>query len=61
VGARTAASREVSQLDWASLQLYARPEDGDHGCVLVPPVTAVVAPVEVSKAPPASADPPVCC
>lgn len=34
VEARTAASREVTQLDWASLQLYARPEDGDRGCVL---------------------------
>ena len=36
VRARAAASREVSQLDWASLQLYARPEDGDHGAVLAP-------------------------
>ncbi len=37
VDARTAASREVTQLDWASLQLYARPEDGDAGRVLAEP------------------------
>lgn len=53
VEARTAASREVSQLDWASLQLYARPEDGDRGCVLVPPVAAVEAKAPASTEPPA--------
>ncbi|MCA9648696.1 MAG: CHAT domain-containing protein [Myxococcales bacterium] len=36
VAARSAAAREVTRLDWASLQLYARPEDGDEHCVLVP-------------------------
>lgn len=40
VEARSAAAREVAHLDWASLQLYARPEDGDHGCVLAPIATA---------------------
>ncbi|MEM7153370.1 MAG: CHAT domain-containing protein [Myxococcota bacterium] len=40
VDARSAASREVTQLDWASLQLYARPEDGDASLLLVPPVAA---------------------
>ncbi len=37
IDARSAASREVSRLDWASLQLYARPEDGDRGRVLAKP------------------------
>jgi hypothetical protein len=55
VEARTAASREVSQLDWASLQLYARPEDGDRGCVLAaveagPVVGAAVPPVAAAAA-----------
>jgi len=47
IAARSAASREVSQLDWASLQLYARPEDGDRGCVLAP----VAYPVPVNPGP----------
>lgn len=55
VEARAAASREVSQLDWASLQLYARPEDGDRGCVLAaaPGVaaTAVASEAVVSSEP----------
>jgi hypothetical protein len=53
VEARAAASREVSQLDWASLQLYARPEDGDRGCVLAPtaaaPEDAPASPGEAAK------------
>lgn len=57
VEARTAASREVSQLDWASLQLYARPEDGDRGCVLAAAkkeedIATAVAPVPVVVAAP---------
>jgi len=57
VEARTAASREVTQLDWASLQLYARPEDGDRGCVLA---AAVPAAPPTSQAPPAAkAAPPI--
>jgi hypothetical protein len=64
VDARTAASREVTQLDWASLQLYARPEDGDRGCVLAASVPAAGAvPVATKRAPeiarePAAATPP---
>ena len=52
VEARTAAAREVTQLDWASLQLYARPEDGDRGCVLA---AAVPAAEDVPAAPPITA------
>lgn len=53
VAARSAAAREVTQLDWASLQLYARPEDGDDNAVLVPvggsePVAAVAVPTPAS-------------
>ncbi len=61
IAARSAASREVSQLDWASLQLYARPEDGDRGCVLAPaPMPAYAVPVNPGPvAAPAIAAPPV--
>ncbi|MCX4247181.1 CHAT domain-containing protein [Paraliomyxa miuraensis] len=55
VEARTAASREVSQLDWASLQLYARPEDGDRGHVLVPPTAPKAAPEPAPSPEPAVA------
>jgi CHAT domain len=57
VEARTAASREVGQLDWASLQLYARPEDGDRGCVLAK-VANAAAPVAAEEGAPAAATAP---
>lgn len=49
VEARSAAAREVKELDWASLQLYARPEDGDAAILCAPQsatpsVAAVAAP-----------------
>ncbi|MCA9704845.1 MAG: CHAT domain-containing protein [Myxococcales bacterium] len=55
--ARTAAAREVTQLDWASLQLYARPEDGDHGRVLAAEVEAKPAAVVESEPTPVVAVP----
>ncbi|MEM7157461.1 MAG: CHAT domain-containing protein [Myxococcota bacterium] len=56
IDARDAAAREVDHLDWASLQLYARPADGDAGDVLgtrqePEPPAPTPPPTEPSKAP----------